>query len=217
MKKGFIITTALMLSMATLTPTLASTNDIVENNETSLINLEEENSAVTEVQIEKYENYIQLNEDNRFVINSLGDSELNESEKLELSSILSNSNKNIDLVIENSSKEEALEIQVVSPEKNVEPEIMLMAASYKTGINKVSFHWWGMKVLLSKTTANKALNYGTTLAGIWLPSRVLSSVGATLSLTSTGLFKGGIWIDQYYVASVGPVKTLFGFNSAGYQ
>lgn len=216
MKKSFIITTALMITMATVTPSFASTKDDGKKMGEESIQLAGENSSVSQVQTDKYDDYVKLNEDNHYVINIDGIKELNEEEKQELASILSNANKNIDFVISNSIDEEALEIEIISP-TNEEESIMLMAASYKEGVSKVTFHWWGMKIYLSKTLANKGLYAGVTLAGIWMPSKVLASAGVALGLTSTGLYKGGIWIEQYWVASVGPVKTLFGFNSVGYQ
>ena len=73
--------------------------------------------------------------------------------------------------------------------------------TYKEGISDVTFHWWGMTIYLSKTLANKALAAGITLGGIWIPSKVIASVGAMLGLSDKEFYKGGIWIDQFWIAN----------------
>lgn len=216
MKKSFVLASALVMTLSTITPTLAATKEVKSNSkEISQLNHQENQLNLSEFEIEKYGKYVELDNNNYFIINSEGQKELSKEEYKKLMDVLSNTNANMDYVIANSATEEALDIEIASPTDNQE-SIMLLA-SYKEGVSKVTFHWWGVKIYLSKTHANKALKAGITLGGIWIGSKVLSSVGVMLGLTNKGFFKGGIWIKQYWVAGVGPIKTLFGFNTAGYQ
>lgn len=98
------------------------------------------------------------------------------------------------------------EISIVSPtdkvsEKNTEfyakSYRSARAKSYKNGVNKITFHWWGATVYISKSTITKIGN-GCTIGGIWIPQVLLARVVATAGV---GLMScpGGICFDYNFV------------------
>ncbi|MGG2109100.1 hypothetical protein ABFY60_01275 [Lysinibacillus pakistanensis] len=111
------------------------------------------------------------------------------------------------------------DIEFSSPQNQVNQVNQIQSyaakASYVEGVSKIDVHWWGLKIYMSKTLVNKALFAGVTLGGIWIPSKVIASIGVAFGLTD--VYPGGIWFDQYWIAAIGPVKTVFGFDAYGWQ
>lgn len=211
--KLFVFLTALVTFLFTITPTL---NAKASSSTTSPIELEEVSGNELQLstsEIEKFNEYIILNADQTYSVKETAN--LTKLEYIKLNSILTIANQEIKKLVEDPSIDQNFEIEIMNPLD--ETPSFATSKTYKEGVTKVTFHWWGVKIKISKTVANKGLYAGVTLAGIWLPSRVLASAGVILGLTSTGLYKGGIWIDQYWVPVWGPLKTLFGFNAVGYQ
>lgn len=102
------------------------------------------------------------------------------------------------------------------------------APKYKEGVDDVSISKKGVKVYLSKTTANAALTGAFGAAGIWIPEATAAKLLATLAIGATvkPVFKGGIWffcswsdLGMTYVTSLGRNFTIpsDAITSAGYQ
>ena len=70
--------------------------------------------------------------------------------------------------------------------------------TYKEGVTKIKFHWWGTSVYVSKSKINN-IGSGMTIAGIWLPSTLLKKVVATLGV-AIGRVPGGVIFDRPYIS-----------------
>lgn len=224
--KTIILTTALTTAISTITPTLnpeASTATTTLNKE-----ITQNNFTLSQSEIIKFNEYIDLNNNNSYTLKDEALKELTESEYKKINSILSEVNQAIIEMNNDPTIVQDFEIEVLPPQNHLNNPINTVnnnqlstratkASKYKEGVSKVTVHWWGLKFYLSRSLANKALVAGTTLGGIWLPSRTIASVGAMLGVTGAKVFPGGIWIEHHWVAPAGFIKSLFGFNAAGYQ
>ncbi|HAK9954104.1 TPA: hypothetical protein H3N68_003016 [Listeria monocytogenes] len=68
------------------------------------------------------------------------------------------------------------------------------------GVNRVTYHWNYARIRLSKNTV-RTMGAGLSIAGIWLPLKVVSKVCASLGV-GTGFVKHGIWFDYNYFSNL---------------
>ncbi|MDN6184836.1 MAG: hypothetical protein L0J09_09710 [Lactococcus lactis] len=73
-------------------------------------------------------------------------------------------------------------------------------ATKHVGVTKVEFHWYGVRLFLSKNDVNKILKYGPTsvsIATIWMPTTWVVKLAASAAVACGWMssVNGGIWID----------------------
>lgn len=221
--KASIVGTALVTILYTVTPTFSAEasgetskellKQDISQNELTLNKLALNELTLSEYEKIKFSNYIDLDNE-LYSINDKAIVELTPVEYNKIKLVVSNTNQLIQEFNNNLTSAEAEEIEILSPQ---ESQSVMAKAAYIEGVTKVTFHWWGIKILISKTDVNKAIWVGITVGGIWIPSRILTSIAAGLGIFGAQPIPGGIYIDQYWVAAVGPIKELFGFDAYGYQ
>ncbi|MCI1223321.1 MAG: hypothetical protein LKG06_06340 [Bifidobacterium subtile] len=72
--------------------------------------------------------------------------------------------------------------------------LSMTSRSYKEGVNKVEWYWWGARIYLSKTTV-RWIGAGVTVGGIWVPEPVVSKILATIGAITAATVQGGIVFD----------------------
>ncbi|WP_342558102.1 hypothetical protein [Metasolibacillus sp. FSL K6-0083] len=221
--KGSILGTALVTILSTVTPTLnaeASSNSLellkqdVLQKDSNLFG--HQDLTLSKNEMIKFSEYVAL-DNNFYFLNGRASVELTSVEYDKLELIISHANN----VIQEFSSTTEFELEILSPQESLNQltgnQSLIAQAVYIEGVTKVDFHWWGVKIYLSRTDANKAAMFGLGVAGIWIPSKVLTTVALGLGIAGSQPIPGGIWIEQYWVASWGPIKELFGFDAYGYQ
>lgn len=224
--KASMLGTALVTILSTVTPTLSA--EASENTSQSLkqdilqkdFSLSGQQDVIlSKHEMIKFSEYVDL-DNNFYVLNDKAAVELTSVEYDKLELIISHANRMIQEFNDLAGAEE-FEIEILSPQESLSQltgnQFMMAKAGYIEGVTKVEFHLWGVKILLSKTDANKAATFGIGVAGIWMSSKIITTIALGLGVSGTQLIPGGIWIDQFWVAGWGPIKELFGFDAYGYQ
>ncbi len=97
--------------------------------------------------------------------------------------------------------------------------LSVTSRSYKEGVNKVEWYWWGARIYLSKTTV-RWIGAGVTVGGIWVPEPVVSKILATIGAITAATVQGGIVFDaNAALISMGFVvmNPMWGISNIHYQ
>ncbi|MCL1950022.1 MAG: hypothetical protein FWF59_09860 [Turicibacter sp.] len=148
---------------------------------------------------ERFDPFVTIEFDGSFKISPKGMSELSFQEIRRLSFILTEMNDAIKSQIEyvNSlfgTASYSITSEGVSFTQPSFDTMPISPVARTNGVNKVTFHWFGIRVSLSATTI-RWMTGGISIAGIWLPKttviKMLQSLGVISSITVTR----GIWFE----------------------
>jgi len=78
---------------------------------------------------------------------------------------------------------------------------ILAKSKYHEGVNKVSVHWNYARIWIKKSTLKMAVTAGTSIAGIWVPSKVVKTALAALGIGAQTI-RGGIVFNVNYFGSI---------------
>jgi len=78
---------------------------------------------------------------------------------------------------------------------------ILAKSKYHEGVNKVSVHWNYARIWIKKSTLKMAVTAGVSIAGIWVPSKVVKTALAALGIGAQTI-RGGIVFDVNYFGSI---------------
>ncbi|WP_390405840.1 hypothetical protein [Lacticaseibacillus jixiensis] len=232
-KFSYALLSAVMLAGAA-TPsvvTFASTETLNSSANADRNTTDIENAIDGEVNIDNLVDYVKVNVSaSRFELASDALTDLTNSEYDFLSVQIALSNAHIATMIEDGFED----FFVADPGSDVvyiynngilSPVLPSLDARYTEGVTKVTVHWNFVRIYLSRTAANRAVNgMGLTGAASYLTT---SQIKATASKMFTTPFPGGVWFDINFfdvgvsaiggLAGVATAILLDGINSHGYQ
>ncbi|PKR82493.1 hypothetical protein [Heyndrickxia camelliae] len=158
--------------------TIDENTPIVQNDTTPFLDNQEE--------LSKLSSYVVLNEESlRYEIKEEAKQSLTDDEFNFLYSSVNTTNEQL-----NENTEVSLENLVIPSNEQVLDHNNL---EYKNGVTKLEWHWWGLRVYLSKNTINYASG-GVAIGGIWIPEPIISKVLSTLGVLGT-FVPGGVRFD----------------------
>jgi len=156
---------------------------------------------------EKLDSWVKYDNDSlTFSIKVDAEKALTSSEYKALEECIEASNYNISCA-DFSTGEVSVESSLDSSNDN--SKISLMSAKkakkkFINGVNKVEFHWWGVRVYVSRDRIRHIAN-GAMIGGIWIPELVASKVTATLGVLYSNC-PGGVRFDFNYIK--GGIKSI---------
>ncbi|SDM61296.1 hypothetical protein SAMN04488137_1027 [Fictibacillus solisalsi] len=69
----------------------------------------------------------------------------------------------------------------------------IIAMAFTNGVNKVTWHWWGARIYISRNTVRYVANRDA-IGGIWVPHPIMSKAASTLGVIYF-MCPGGIRFD----------------------
>lgn len=129
-------------------------------------------------------------------------SSTNQLEITKLQSIISENNT---LLKDNTAKFSTTLDNSVLLTDNVNNSSFRYLSRFKNGSNYVHVYWWGLRIGLSRNTVNNA-GKGVTLAGFWIPHRVIAAAVSSLGFVMD-ICPGGIVFN-----STPGISSFWGFE-----
>lgn len=223
MKRKKVATTlALALTINTLSCVISVPKAQAQEN--TNISVETQNNEPLSLdQISKFDQFIFYNENTRlYEIDNIAKSKLDSIEYQKLENSINNANECLSTIDFNTGDL----VEVVDANnsyfyKNNElikdstyyNQSFASARSFKEGVNKVVTYWWGLDVYIKKSTL-RAAGDGATIAGIWIPYRIIGAVASTCGVAISKA-PGGIAFRYNYAK--GCISSLAGLPGGSIQ